>query len=741
MAPRNPDDMHPAPLPQAPSQTRLMVVSADAAPGADAPPGADGEGGQPFDLSSLLRAFSRRWFLATAAGLLLMAAAAAGMRYAWPMKYTVSTLLHLSFVPPSIIGSSGGNVVEFSAYQKEQQNLIKSQAVLLAAVQELQGKPVSFLAREADPVDWLQKELKTDFVLSPETLRVSVATGQPHEAKVLLEAVAAAYLREVRAREHEAKQKRLDQLETFRKQYAAELDRRRARQEELLKMAGSKDPRVFAAKYSHFIKELDETRKRRRESEMERDSLKLQLEDPGSREPQRVAESTVEEAIRNDPLYQKLAELEGRDEEFIRVQSKKLVRGKDDAGLRDVREELEDFRAKRRSLHDKLHDQIFAELTEKANRSRQVAAEQMRDRLSYLNKCIFLFAANEKQLEAQTEALNANQVNLESSRQADGPLEKVADQFSVEMQMLSLEMKAESRVSKGEGPTVDWAAAAGKRLKVVGAAGLAGLFLGMGLVTWAEFRNGRVDGVKGVVRGLRLPVVGQIPRLPPGGRAEHLADNSRAAKASQMVEALDVTRTRLLHHARESDSPRMVLVTSAVAGEGKTTLACHLAASLARGGLRTLLLDADMRRPTAHHLFELPLKPGFAELLQGQATADEVLRPTAFPDLWLLPAGRWDAAVARALAQPRLREVLDDLRGRFDFVLLDSPPLLPVADTLLLGAKVDGVLVSVLQGVSQVRAVQQAAERLDAVGARLIGVVLNAAQLPKYGYFYGQQRS
>jgi capsular exopolysaccharide synthesis family protein len=361
----------------------------------------------------------------------------------------------------------------------------------------------------------------------------------------------------------------------------------------------------------------------------------------------------------------------------------------------------------------------------------------MRSRLAYLVQFSELLASEEKQLERQAESLNVNQVNLEANRQADGPLEKVADQFAVEVQLLTLEMKAPPRVTKGEGPTVDWAAASGKRLKIIGMAGLAGLLLGMGLVTLVEVRNGRVDGIQGVVRGLRLPVVGQMPRLPAAAeQGRSLSDPSRVAQANQLVEALDVTRTRLIHAAR-ADGPHMVLVTSAVAGEGKTTLACHLAASLARSGRRTLLLDADMRRPAVHTLFEVAAGPGFSELLQGQASPDDVVRQTVFPDLWLLTAGRWAPAAARALSQPRLQAVLDELRGRFDFVLVDSPPVLPIADALLLGARVDGVIFSVLQGVSQVQPLQHATARLTEVGARMLGVVLNGARLPRYGYSYG----
>ena len=154
-------------------------------------------------------------------------------------------------------------------------------------------------------------------------------------------------------------------------------------------------------------------------------------------------------------------------------------------------------------------------------------------------------------------------------------------------------------------------------------------------------------------------------------------------------------------HAASVASHRAVLVTSAVGGEGKTSLSSHLATSLARSGQRTLLIDGDLRRPMVHRLYDQLQVPGLCELVRGEVNDLAVIRATAIDNLWIIPAGRHDDQALAVLSQSRTRAVFDRLRDRFDFVIVDSAPVLPVADTLLFCQHVDAVLFSVLRDVSQ----------------------------------------
>src|SRR5439155_15631893 len=190
---------------------------------------------------------------------------------------------------------------------------------------------------------------------------------------------------------------------------------------------------------------------------------------------------------------------------------------------------------------------------------------------------------------------------------------------------------------------------------------------------------------------------------------------------SILAEAVDATRTMLLRAAR-TEGLRVVMVTSAHSGEGKTSLSTHLAASLAQVGYRTLFIDGDLRNPIAHRVFELEPEPGFCELLRGEVEVAELVRQTPVDLLSMIPAGRWDVEASRALGREGvLGELLQPLRSEFDFVIIDSSPVLPVVDPLLIGQQADGTILSVLRDVRRMPSGYAAHERRIAGGAKVGG--------------------
>jgi capsular exopolysaccharide synthesis family protein len=201
------------------------------------------------------------------------------------------------------------------------------------------------------------------------------------------------------------------------------------------------------------------------------------------------------------------------------------------------------------------------------------------------------------------------------------------------------------------------------------------------------------------------------------------------------VEAIDFVRTLLLHD-ESPERKRFLMVSSAMSREGKTMLASHLATSIARVGKRTLLIDGDLRKPSLHRLFEVQRVPGFAELLRLETTVEAAVRSTPAENLWILPAGEQSRDTTLLLAQNRVGELFDRLRNEFDVIILDSSPVLPVSDSLMLGRFVDACLLAIRPQVSQTPSVSQAHERLRALNIPVLGTVVTGVQENQKGRYY-----
>jgi polysaccharide biosynthesis transport protein len=276
-----------------------------------------------------------------------------------------------------------------------------------------------------------------------------------------------------------------------------------------------------------------------------------------------------------------------------------------------------------------------------------------------------------------------------------------------------------------------------------------------------EARGRRVCTSDDIMQGLGMRVVGTMPRLPSSARhgtpngavAPAGAANPVSAEAGSLpmnlsgghlalTDAVDAVRTVLLH-APHVDGARVVMITSAAGGEGKTTLAGQLAASLSRAWRKTLLIDGDLRNPAQHGQFNQPLEPGFSEALRGEIEIEDAVKPTLISRLWLMPAGTVDGHALEALAQDAVGGLFDRLKEHYDFIVVDTSPVLPVPDALVLGKQADVVLLSVMRGVSRLPNVYAAQQRLESVDVHVLGAVVIGEKTESYGraVSYPRQRS
>jgi len=254
-----------------------------------------------------------------------------------------------------------------------------------------------------------------------------------------------------------------------------------------------------------------------------------------------------------------------------------------------------------------------------------------------------------------------------------------------------------------------------------------GLLAGFGWACLAEFRDRSFRSFREIRDQLGLPVVGHIPFFRPRTGMSPTPESNGAALDPSLrsyAEAYLAVRVAL-YHTTNAGECRVIQITSAIHGEGKTTLAANLAVSMAQSGKRVVLIDADLRRPRLADLFGLSKQVGLTSVLSGETELAAAMQPSAVPGLSILGSGPLSPSPAETVASPRLRTLLDSLRQQCDYVLIDTPPLLDVTDPRVVAHVVDGVLLTLRNSKQGRPLAQSAREILDATGANILGVVVN----------------
>lgn len=276
-----------------------------------------------------------------------------------------------------------------------------------------------------------------------------------------------------------------------------------------------------------------------------------------------------------------------------------------------------------------------------------------------------------------------------------------------------------------------------------------GLGLGVGLAFFQEYLDKTLKTPDEVETLVRLPSLGVLPRfslngtakaaeegklIPSGVGKENLSAPGLQTSPSSL-EAFRSLRTSILLSA--NPVPKLILITSAFPGEGKTSTTVNLGATLASLGSRVLILDCDMRRPACHRSTGVANKPGFVQCLTGHVEPSEaILAVPGVKNLSVIPCGPIPPNPAEVLSSPIAHELLQRLRAEFEYVLVDSPPLLSVADSRILATITDAVVLVARAHSTPYNAVCRARALLNGAGARILGVALNDVDLRKDGYAY-----
>lgn len=273
-----------------------------------------------------------------------------------------------------------------------------------------------------------------------------------------------------------------------------------------------------------------------------------------------------------------------------------------------------------------------------------------------------------------------------------------------------------------------------------------GLVLGTGLAFFIEYLDSTVKNAEDIELYVKLPFLGYVP----SGKTEVKVKGDidlvvNKMPQSRITESYRSIRTSIIFSAPEDRPLKTILITSAAPLEGKTAVALNLAIVFARANEKVLLIDADMRRGRMHNILNLDRRVGLSSFLTGGANLDAILRQTFVQNLFFIPSGPIPPNPAELLSSAKIRSLLEEMKSKFDRIIIDSPPVVSVADTSILANTVDGVIDVIRAGFLNIDMILRGRQRLIEAKSRIIGVILNNVDIRKedtyyyYHYYYAEE--
>lgn len=683
----------------------------------------------------LLHAVRRRWPLALGLGLLASGLVAGLLWFFVPVKYEAYALLKISGRQPSIVDKGSSSADEFQLLKATQGQLVASNMVINGVLREPTiSRLPSVQEHSDDPVSWLKSGLMIDFPGDAEIMRIAIKTKRPDDSLKIVDRVVKVYLEEVVENDKKQKMAQESKLQTAYDQVGTDYQNALNQLSELEKIHKTKGSEAAQLKKRMAVEELnglmnDRSRVIDALSSNAMETMLLETKMGGAQTvvpPDAIIEMELEKDPTVVQLRQHLTFYQERLGDIRDVTTGGSPTGYA-AEIQGKILRLEERIAEHKTDRKPRLLELYASGGSPADPRFPLSMDMLKKQREHLEKN--LADSDEKILKKSEEVTGLETFSAQVSakkEEIEGKRLHKSD-LGIQVDRVKIERLAAERITKIEEAMLEGRGDAIRKYVAIAFAmilSFAGVVLAVAIL---EFQSRKVNSVKEVNDGLGIRVIGELPNI--SGRAFRRVRGGKGQNVLKalMAERIDGTRTALIH-TTAIDPPRVVMVTSAQPHEGKTTTSSQLAASLARSGRRTLLIDADIRNPGVHRVFEMPQDPGLCELLRGEAERDAVIHPTRTANLWLMPAGRCDLRSVQALSGSYLGSAIAALSVQFDYVIIDAGPVLKVADPLLVGQHVDAAIVSVLRDVSKVPQVYEAVERLRSVGITVLGSVVNGVK-------------
>ncbi len=615
--------------------------------------------------------------------------------------------------------------VQSNSYLYTQAELIRSSSVLAAAGDAEENAGLESFRDVDNRVAFLKNCVKVSVGANDEIINIWAELPNAQDAAQIVNSVVDAYVTKYAEQRRNSAVEVLTILRNEKQRRDAELESRRKALDEFrtqhTELAVQFDRgNVVTQRFGKLSGELNNTEIELLQAKALFNRVKKMYETPSQR-PYLLELAASETHSTAD------ADLQRQVQDIEQVRASELVRwGEGHPRVKMLNESLADVRKRLEKKQKALVDSYVESLKQNFELLDQKRAE--------------LQGEYDRQFEAATE-VSSQLVKLSSLEEAVARTEKMCDILDERIKEVNLtEEVGAMNVSILETAGASSTPSYPSRPKFLAAGIVLGGLCGLGLAWLRDLLDHRLRNVDEVAEILQLPVLGVLPHLGGAREPENIGRMVAHAPRSSIAEAVRTLRTAL-HFGLAGHDAKTIAITSPSPGDGKSTVASNLAIAMAQADQKVLLIDADLRKPTQHEIFDIPAEQGLASVLSNRRPVDEAIIRSGVDSLDLLLCGPLPSNPVELLNNGYFADLLEELKGRYDKIVIDSPPVMPVADARVIAAISDSTLLVLRAERSSRRYSQAARNELWRVRAKRLGVVVNGVPMRKqgsYGYGYGQ---
>ena len=726
-------------------ETKLPVVSDPNAntlgsPGAPPPWMMGEEEKEGFDIGGFLHSLRRRWIIGLGLGF-IFASIVAGLLWVFvPVESEAVVLIRITRPEESALRSRPAlrmTATDFEVFKQTQADLIKTSFVMNAALRQpgisnleiVKNKPWG--GKRKEPAAWLERELKVSSPEGTEIVQLSFKERNEEEVIRVLNAIKDAYMHEVIHKESVAKTTDLERMRVRKRRIDDELKRKLETVKSLAEEFGSTQSESSKLRIDLAFKTLNALERDR--ADLSRQLRQLRHEFYLVRQEHQASLGyQPKDWELEDALVQVVPEYG-----MLKGQLLELKQSTQGSGMSTSGGRMQAQTSQILAEMDRLKSEKKKEIADRLKSVKGSDQNELQRTLNTLQGQMQMLSQEAQAIQAKyneqvglLSSLGKSNVELQILQMELANLNKVNEKLTEEIEALELEMEHKDSINVMHNAEVpDASSWMVKYLQISGSWLLTLTATLFGVALW-DFQSKRLNSSKDIADRADIRVIGSLPSLS-GRRAGGLlamSDKMRKTIEGGLGRAIDSIRTALLL-SKTTRAIEVVMVTSALGQEGKTTVASQLAVSLARSGRRTLLIDGDVRNPQQHVVLNMPFNAGLCELIRSDVTLEDVVKATPAEGLWFLGAGYRDPQTDQYLASPNIAELFDDLKSRFDIIVIDTGPVLTSPDAMLLGQHADSAVLSSRRDISRMPKIREAADRLRSVGVEISGAVINGISI------------